>query len=155
MDFLRVQSGGLIRNDRDAVFTQQCRGDTRLRIQTAGGTAGFQQAAGDLLHLGDGKHHAGTFEKGLRTVDPVAVDDAGVTCKDVVAVAADDFGCGSWGGHAAELFGADRNPMEIGKMAQAFGIPFAFAVVTGAEADEAGADQTVWFSAVHDGIGIS
>lgn len=134
----------------DAVLLEQGSGDTRLRGEAAGRAAGFEQAATDLSHPGNGQHHAGTAQKMIGAVHAISIDDPSGADKDIVAITANDFRRGSRGGESAELFGADGAPVEIGQVAQTGGIGFAPAVVAGAEADEAGADQAMWLRAVHE-----
>ncbi len=66
-----------------------------------------------------------------------------------MTVAADDFSSNARRGQPPELFRTNRAPVVVVEILQALGIGFAFAIVTGAEADQAGADQAAGFCAVH------
>ncbi len=88
----------------------------------------------------------GAAEKIGGAVHAAAVDDARGPVEHRKAVASDQIRGNAGGGQAAQLFRADRDPVILIDLLQAGEIAFTAAVVTGAQADEAGTDQAAWFA---------
>ena len=131
------------------MFAQEGRGDPCRGGQSTGWALGFKQAAADVEHLRDVQHHLRASDEVSGPVDAVSVEDARGSGQHGMAVATDDFSRNARRGQPPELFRANRAPVVVVEILEALGIGFALAVVTGAEADQAGADQAAGFCAVH------
>ncbi len=108
----------------------------------AGRTFGLEQGEFDALPAGNVKHHLCAADKGGAEIRTVQIDDPSPAIEYIVAVSAQEHGRRARGWQAAELLGADGNVMVLLKQAQALFAALAQPVVTGAETEQAGADQT-------------
>ena len=129
----------------NAVFQQQSRGHTWSALDAAGGTARFEQGQFDVPGHGNGQGLPGPEDELAADIHAISIDHRSPAGQDVVAIAADNIGRRSWRGQAAELFRTDGQPVHAFKQGQTGRIGFAFAVIAGAQAGKAGADQAGFF----------
>jgi hypothetical protein len=94
-------------------------GDTREGaivdfVTAAGWTASHEKSTGTAGPLGSGECTAGTFQKGLRDICSLIVNNAGAAVEHVVAVTADDLGGAARSGQARGNLWAKRDRTALG-----------------------------------------
>ncbi len=121
---------------------QQGGSDASGGADPAGGAAAFEEDGCDRLASGQKQGLSGPTDKGLADVFlVVAAQDLSLALQNSMAIAACQFGCGSWGGQAAQLLRTEGNPAAVFQGLQTGQVGLALPVIAAGETDQAGADQ--------------
>ena len=96
----------------------------------------------DFLRPGNGQDLVGPLDELFADIVAVSVNNPCSASDNIMAVTAVEVGSSTWGGEAAKLLRADRNPEQSVELLQAMSMRFTRSVKARTESNKTGADQT-------------